>query len=298
MKTLIGIVTFGNLPFTKLCVDEIIATTKSEISILVIVGKPDDVETKAWATSMAANDNLKIGFGARIHTRNHGFPASCNDLIDDMKRMGFENLILVGNDVVVYPRAVDALIQTAETTDYEWVCGSQFDVQSLCARYPEARQFFTGDRYEFTDFKARPWELHKDFHEGLEPAALKDVQNLCLYKRSVFEKIGYFDVNFWPNGYFSDNDYARRGNLAQVKAVGVKHAAYFHFWSRTIHQGESRPNGKYFSANAEFYQEKWGGPVNGETFKLPFNGGSSFYGYDARTRVQESAVIKHWELRS
>ena len=288
MKTLIGIVTFGNLPFTQLCINEIRATTKSPVDFFVIVGKPGDEETAQWLRQQAV-DHRDLQF--HPHHKNYGFPASLNDIIDylrDPLEPGetYDHLILVGNDVVVYPGAVDALIETARDTDYEWICGSQFDVQSLCARYPEARPFFHGPNYEFKFVapevtrgtltgnppphvggyipSGRPWELHQEFHTGLEPAAMKDVQNLCLYKRSVFEKIGYFDVNFWPNGYFSDNDYARRGNLAGVQACGVQQAAYFHFWSRTIHQGDARPNGKYFAANAEYYQRKWGGPVGAE----------------------------------
>ena len=42
----------------------------------------------------------------------------------------------------------------------------------------------------------------------------------------MWEKLGYFDANFWPNGYFSDNDYARRANLIGVRACGLAHAAY------------------------------------------------------------------------
>lgn len=272
MRTLIGIVTFGNLEFTKLAVRGIRETMTRDADLFIIVGKPNDFETDYWVCEQGI---LHIW-----HQENMGFPASINDIYDFAgwaggRREPYDAIIIMGNDVVPYPGAIDALIEAAEDpklAQWEWFCASQFDVKSLIARYPEARQFFHGEDCLFTDFNARPWEMHKDFREPfIEPDTLKDVHNLALFKRSVFEKIGYIDVNFFP-AYFSDNDYAHRANLAGVKACGLPHSAYFHFWSRTIHQGSGGSTPQNFASNAAYYGKKWGGPVNGETFAVPFNG--------------------------
>ena len=304
MKTLIGIVTFGNLPFTQLTLNELRRTTQSPVDYRVIVGQPGDSATAAWLR--------REGFPLRCHFTNRGFPASLNDLWDEANGGGYDNLILCGNDVIPYPGAVDAMIAEAARGVWEWICASQFDAKSLVARYPAARQFFTGEELRFTDFTARPWELHQSQipPPRTEPGALKDVQNLCLFRRSVWEKLGYFDANFWPNGYFSDNDYARRAHLIGVRACGLAHAAYFHFWSRTIHQGEARPNGSYFARNSAYYDAKWGGQPEGEQWAVPFAGQSyelpgSRNGPTGQlllpptvrqpTRADEALLVRYWQ---
>lgn len=297
MKTLIGIVTYGNLPFTQLTIAEIRRTTLHTFNLFVIVGKPGDMATERWLQSQ--------GIPYHTHDANRGFPASLNDIIDYARTANpiWHNLIICGNDVVPYPGAIDAMIDTARETDFEWICSSQFDVHSLLARYPEQRKYFEGPNLLFTDFTARPWEVHKDFHATeVKPDVCNDVQNLCLYKRSVFEKIGYFDANFWPGGYFSDNDYCGRGHKVGVQACNLAHSAYFHFWSRTIHQSGDTTTAKHFERNREYYELKWGGPVNGEKYEVPFAGrayplmpGVALPAdLKIATRHNELAIIQYW----
>jgi len=318
MITLIGIVTFGNLPFTKLTVGEIARNewallAAGELNLFVIVGKPGDHETAHWLEEQ--------GIAYLLHHVNKGFPASLNDIFDyawgsKIKSKngegGYDNVILCGNDVVPYPGAIEALIDCAATTDWEWICSSQCDARTLVNLYPQTREFFAGDALVFTDFRARPWDAHAPVvaatAAGIEAHQFKDVQNLCLYKRSVFEQLGYFDANFWPNGYFSDNDFARRAVNAGLKGCGLPHSQYFHFWSRTIHQGEARENDKYFQRNGRFYMMKWGSGFGQETNKLPFGGSPLMlcpqrFGCKAVTlpgslkipdRQDEAGIIEYW----
>lgn len=306
MKTLIGIVTFGNLDFTKLAVRGIRETTCRPADIFIIIGQPGDTETMPWCQAE--------GLAYRVHARNKGFPASINDIYDTAFQRGTcDAVILMGNDVVPYPGAIDEMIRLAEESDWEWICASQFDSKSLVDRYPEARSCFHGENLAFTDFAARPWMLHEAVRvrelEGrmhvIEPDCIKDVRNLCLFKRSVFDKLGYADVNFWPGGYFEDNDYCRRALLSGIRACGLPRAAYFHFWSRTIHQGSGSTTARQFDANRRFYEAKWGGPVNAEQFDRPFNGHAFLLdgSVDAalpvslHSRMLEPAMIRHWQER-
>jgi GT2 family glycosyltransferase len=348
MKTLIGIGTFGNLPFTQLTINTIRATTKAPVDFFVVVGQPSDVQTSAWLKAQ--------GIPHVVHEANHGFPVALNDMMDaawtskiedrraKIEWGQYDNLIIVGNDVVPYPGAVDALIEEAwrraDGVRWEWICSSQFDAKSLVARYPEAAEHFTGPNLVFEKWASsrgevqsmevvdytplvRPWELHQHAAEALvarwmgateagkrefvQPDCIKDVRNLCLFKRSVFEKIGYADVNFWPGGYFEDNDYCKRARSAGVKACGLEHSAYFHFWSRTIHQGEGTQP-RQFQNNAGFYATKWGGGFDAERYQLPFGGspygycdpekGISFHHGDGRlkidSRASEPAIVEYW----
>jgi GT2 family glycosyltransferase len=179
-------------------------------------------------------------------------------------------------------------------------------VASLVARYPEQGRHFHGPTCIFKDFSQRPWEIHKDIHPpGITPGALCDVHNLCLYKRSVHEKIGYIDPNFFP-AYYSDNDYCRRANLTDIRACHVHHSAYFHFWSRTIHQGDGGSTNYYFQQNRDFYHEKWRGDFGQEQSAVPFNGRPKELcpgvilppEIAIRSRADEAKIVEHWKVKS
>lgn len=294
-KTLIGIVSYGGLPFLELALRSIEETT-NKVDVVVIVAKPGDEQM--WE----ALKGYPKGFfrAARRHEQNMGFPASVNDLYDaaftdrafpkyvsypadspnGVPEPLYDHLIIMGNDVVALPGSIDAMIHTAETTDFEMVCGSEFDSRFLVNTYPEARQFFHGDNLVFNDFTARPWELHTERRSGIEPHARKDIRNFTLFKRSAFEKVGYADVAYWPNGYFEDNSYCERCDHLGVSACGLLDAPFFHFWSRTIHQGENRQHGKWFGLNKERYDEWKANPV-----------------WKIESRDGEAELIKKWGSR-
>lgn len=291
-KTLVGIVAYGGLPFLRITLDAL--REQSGFDVAVIVAKPGDSEMWDYL--------FRRKIAAKPHDQNKGFPASINDLYQMAFEPGdYDNLIVCGNDVVPMPGAIEAMIHCADTTDYEMVCGSEFNARFLYDHYPEARKFFHGPNLVFQDWGARPWLLHRDGQTGVEPDTRKDIRNLTLFKRSSFEKVGYDDVNFWPNGYFADNDYGRRCDLLGVKACGLKEAAFFHFTSRTIHQNAQRDHGGYFERNRVFYTHKWGDGVGHEKYSTSFNGGPYFVGETSvpckdriHTRDHEAACVDYW----
>lgn len=321
MKTLIGIVTFGNLAFTKLAIRGIEETVRGNLcdsgepDLFVVVGKPDDLETVEWLQAK----NIRFLWH---RDGNRGFPASLNDIYDyawpslaeqwngmsvhSQRGWDYDNLILMGNDVVPYPRAILSMMEVAMTTPWEWICASQYDVKSLVRDHPEVRPLFTGHDFRFSDFSARPWAVHTDFREpAIHGNSMCDVRNLCLFKRSVAEKLGYADVNFWPGGYFEDNDYCLRAVQAGIRGCTLPHAAYFHFWSRTIHQaGGGSTTGGHFERNRQYYLLKWGGDPTREAYSRPFDGNYRHRPNAATrgdllidSRADETAVANYWKLQ-
>jgi GT2 family glycosyltransferase len=299
MSTLIGIVTFGNLPFTKLTIRGIKETVTEPYSIYAIVGKPNDIETAEWLSSESIPH--------LIHDQNYGFPYSLNDIYDfAWKFNNFDNLVIIGNDVIPYPHAIDSLIKIADTTDYEWICSSQIDSKSMVLTWPWTRRYFEGPTLIFSDFDARPWEkVPIDYSDKIEinPTPMSDVHNLALYKKSVFDKIGYIDVNFYP-AYYSDNDYVRRALHAGITSCTASNSIYFHFWSRTIHQETGGSTHIYFNLNRVFYIMKWGNDFGKEAFDAPFDGkpyqlGETVLQPDIKidSREQELKIINHWKTR-
>lgn len=306
-KTLIGIVSYGGISFLELALRSIQETT-DKVDVMVVIAKPGDSEMMDF---LWKRKGTALHYAVQ-HDYNKGFPASVNDLLETAFVKGiytvndasqtYDNLIIMGNDVVALPGSIDAMIKTAEETDYEMVCGSEFNSRFLVDNYPEARPFFEGENLIFTDFSARPWELHKERRAGIEPHARKDIRNFTLFKRSAFEKVGYADAGFVPNGYFEDLDYCLRCDKLGVSACGLLDAPFFHFWSRTIHQNANRDHGRFYRNNAWLYHEKWGGGWQQEKYDLPYHGDP--YELEPgliiqpelkiRSREQEAAIIEHF----
>lgn len=295
--TLIGMVTFGNLEFTKLAIQGIKDTVTKPYMIFCVVGKPQDVATAEWLSSQ----NIPHVW----HTMNYGFPYSVNDIYDfAWKQNNFDNLIIIGNDVIPYPYAIDSLIEVADTTDNAWVCAQEYDVKTLCRDFPEAKKYFHGNSYQFLDFEtATPWRMANKFRKPditISDAGLSDVHNLALFKKEVMDKIGYIDVNFYP-AYYEDNDYVRRAIHANLKSCRVTNAVYFHFWSRTIHQGSGGSTNSYFEMNRNFYITKWGGDFGNEKYTTPFDGQVYHFAnadnqptINIQSRDNELDIVKWW----
>ncbi len=295
MSTLIGMVTFGNAEFTKLTIEEIKLTTKSPYDLFVVVGSPHDAHTEIYLR--------KNNIPYVLHDLNYGFPYSVNDIYDyAWKENNYDNLIIIGNDVVPYPYAIDSLIKVAETTDNDWICARQLDSKTLVNKWPDTKQYFEGPLLKFNRFDTRPWDVPAGYAEEIElnGTPMSDVHNLALFKRNVFDKVGYIDVNFYP-AYYEDNDYVKRALFMDLKSCTVKNAIYFHFWSRTIHQGQGGSTHRYFQMNRNFYFMKWGGDFGEEKYELPFDGKPyEFAGVihepviNIQSRENEKTIVRWW----
>lgn len=299
--TLIGIVSFGNLEFTKMAIESIEETVTESYMIYVVVGKPGDLETKEWLSSK--------GIFHIVHEKNMGFPSSVNDIYDfAWKRNNFDNLVIMGNDVIALPYAIDSLIRVANTTEYIWISASEVDVRTFCFLRPEAKKYFSSGDFIFIDFSARPWkefplEVSSEIFVNSD-ISLRDCHNLSIFKRDIFDRLGYIDVNFYP-AYYEDNDFVRRAILEETikdRSSFLENAKYFHFWSRTIKQETGGSTDKFFRNNGKFYTTKWGDLFGDEIYTLPFNGKSYELSsglflpsvINITSREDEEKIVDYW----
>lgn len=306
-KITIGVPTFGNFHFTKMALEHIKKTVGVSYNLFVVVGKPQDRDTPKYC---ADND---IPFTK--HLTNKGLPASVNDIYDVAFRGTGKSdaVIVVGNDVLPYWKSIDTLVDVANSTDYEWVSGVPVSINRLLSKLPKCRKYFGGgEKNKNFNGKALD-EWLNEFVPDPSPRRVVDLKrysivgdshNMCLFTRSVFERVGYVDVNYHP-AYFEDNDLSRRSQLLGIKMCRVSDAIYFHFWSRTIHQGGMKAvNDKYFPLNRDYYMQKWGDVPGKEKFKVPFNGGDYCLGklrskghLCISSRKNEDTIIYEWQRK-
>jgi GT2 family glycosyltransferase len=279
-KVLVGMVTFGGLEFTKLAINSIKETTKHPIDFFVVIGQPGDYATATYLVSE--------GISHIQHSENMGFPYSLNDIYDyAWKQNDYDYLVIVGNDICAYPDSIDSLIEVADTSNYEVISALQYDVRDLVREYPNTKEHFQGGNLIFNDFSKQPWKefINPLSEVTISPMALYDIQNMCLYKKSIFASVGYTDVNFYP-AYWVDNDYAMRIVKLGIQCCSVTSARFFHFWSRVIKQGSGGSNSTFFRRNKEYYVEKWGGDFGHETKTPPLG---------IFTRDNERNQINRWK---
>lgn len=295
MKILLGMVSYGNFKFTKLALESVKNTSSYPVDFFVVNGKNSDVET----TSYLQENNIPF----ILHAENKGFPASINDIYDyAWKENDYDYLIIMGNDVIAYPDSIDKLIEMAISTDYEAISTKEYSVKTLYEQHPEYKHLIDSNHnYMFHNLDTPAWNVFSNPKELSITNGLIDIHNLALYKKSVFEKVGYIDVNFFP-AYFEDDDYVRRMMLSNIKDCTINRF-YFHFWSRTIHQGSGGSDNKFFENNRNFMLAKWGGLIHHWKYDKPFNGNTYTLcpglglpsEINIQTRHLEPHIVHYWK---
>lgn len=118
-------------------------------------------------------------------------------------------------------------------------------------------------------------ELISHLEQGADIVTMP--QGYCLFacRQSLFDKIGYFDRNFYP-AYMEDTDFDRRVVLhGGVKKAVTSPDIAVHQGCQTVQGHHGKILGDYLwechSLNQIYYIKKWGGKLGEETYKTPFN---------------------------
>ena len=106
---------------------------------------------------------------------------------------------------------------------------------------------------------------------GREPFASALGFAIFAQKRSVTDRVGFYDEHFFP-AYYEDNDYEHRMALAKIRRVNVQSMGLSHVGWATSRALGMRGHHDWYARNLKYYTEKWGGPPGGERFDAPFDG--------------------------
>ena len=228
--------------YTKPCIDSI--KTKYEHRILLIDNGSSD-ETKEEASKL-----VSATFAHKRNEEPWGCAQSWNYGVKDAFERGYDYVVILNNDIILHPEAIDRLINR--------FTGDVVMTSCLNIRGEVDNPLYVLN-LKSEDKKDVPESEHPDF-------------SAFAISKECWDKIGTFDDNFKP-AYFEDNDYHHRIQLANAKAVCVPTAMFYHFGSRTQNEATNAPicSSPQFERNREYYQHKWGGVPGQETYLKPFN---------------------------
>jgi GT2 family glycosyltransferase len=264
--------------YTKPCIDSI--KTKYDHRILLIDNASED-ETIVEAGKLVSSKFC--------HQRNEdrwGCSQSWNFGIRDAFQRGYDYVLVLNNDVLLHPKAIDMLVARFEQAKMRSVAvkvdaakhaGFLGEVTPKDAEMTERRlEFSQLAMVTMVNERAHcpyPEFIFTKSIEGREVNEEQEHPDFSAYmlSKESYEKIGAFDEMFAP-AYFEDNDYHRRVNLAGMKAISVPSAIYYHYGSRTrMESGTLNLTNENFEKNRQYYIQKWGGIPGQEKFDQPFN---------------------------
>lgn len=314
MKAIISFITFNNLKYTKILYDSIRCSYPHEI-LVFDNGSIDG--TQAWLKEKPNVTLVENG-------QNLGVPYCSNSMYDYTWCNDKSNLLIVlSNDMVCLPNAIDDLIRATEVCDASVISGDAIPSPIYLATYPEDRKFFLGGNNITTNVSNMARWSHGKLYSILEDKKDEFISTMYsrltpklpefsvrpiegegwyvpghrVYRYEYFEKTGYWDANFYPL-YAMDFDMAMRAKLTNQKCYIVYSSLIYEFWSRGLYEGIVPFKDK---RRDDYLKDKWGPHLVGTNgWDVPFNGTfpDKYKGYDTSqvrisTREGELERIKY-----
>jgi GT2 family glycosyltransferase len=197
----------------------------------------------------AVSDNVKVKVSNSYKERS--VAGAWNEGIRLAQLDGHKLFIVMANDIVLEPTAIDALFNFSCD-----VRSANVGIWSGCSNNDGVTRA-PGSIDDGCDF------------------------SFFLLAQRTIDRVGHFDENFRP-AYFEDNDFAARVILNGMQCRYVHDARFFHHLSATRRNDEEAEHhiAHWFMKNQQYFVRKWGRlPVGDEVtikatyFQTPFNGG-------------------------
>lgn len=237
------VVTFNNLPFTKLCVAGLTANTRGiGYELIVVDNGSTDGTVEYLATLSRSNRHVRT----ILNPQNRGFaPANNQGLAAARGRV----LVLLNNDTIVPPGWLTGLVRHLERPGVGVAgpvtnrIGNEAEIETRYRTY--------GQMLAFAGKQA-----------AARPGARFDIPMPAMFclavRRDVYERVGPLDERF-EVGMLEDDDYARRVRDAGYRLLCAEDVFVHHFGQASF--GHLVPTGDYMrllEANQRRYREKWG----------------------------------------
>ncbi len=239
----IVIVTYDNLPLTRLCLTSVLENTDGASFELVLV---DNGSTDGTAGFLEGLRDLDERVRVSLNPGNLGFPAATNQ---GLRMARGQYLVLLNNDTLVPPGWLSGLLRHLDDPSV----GAVGPVTNRIGN--EAQVDTAYDDYQGLLGFADAWMTA---HRG----QAFDLPMLAMYclalRRDVYEAIGPLDERY-GRGLLEDDDYAARLRAAGLRSVCAEDVFVHHFGEASF--GKLVSTGEYQAIlhdNQRAFREKWG----------------------------------------
>ncbi len=216
VRASIVIPNYNGKDYIEKCMEKLCLQTESNFEVIVVDNCSED-ESVELISQFSDRLNIRI---IQLDN-NYGFSKAVNDGI---KASLAEYVILLNNDAFAGRHFVEELIMAMDEDD------DIFSAQALMLQYADrsivdtAGDYFTLPGFGFSDGKdkkAAAYSRSKDIFSACAGAAV--------YRRKIFDEIGYFDENFFA--YLEDMDIGMRARLYGYRSILVPSAKVLHVGS-------------------------------------------------------------------
>jgi GT2 family glycosyltransferase len=242
-KVNIVIISYNNLPYTKLCIDSILQKTAYPNYEIIIVDNNSEEKTKTYLQELKeSNNNITVIF----NQANFGFAKANNIGIANSKG---KFIILLNNDTIVTRGWIGGLVKYLERDKKLALVGP---VTNNCGN--ESRIDI-----EYSDID--------DMDVAAEEYTSKNTNNLytdinmlamfCVtFRKELIDEIGYIDECFGI-GMFEDDDFSLRVKLHGYKLACAEDVFIHHYGSASFSKLHSTDYVNLFNENKEIFEAKW-----------------------------------------
>jgi GT2 family glycosyltransferase/spore maturation protein CgeB/tetratricopeptide (TPR) repeat protein/protein-L-isoaspartate O-methyltransferase len=234
--TSIIIVTYNQLPYTKLCLESIRQYTDESYELIVVDngstdGTQDYLRSLSWLRLISNAENR--GFPAAV---NQGFAVAAGNQV-----------LLLNNDTIVTTGWLTRLLHALHSDPRIGLAGP-------CSNYVSGEQQVGVSYDDLSGLDGFAWDWSQVNRNVIQETD-RLVGFCLLIRKELIDAIGRLDERFGV-GCFEDDDYSRRALKAGFRAVIVRDSFVHHFGGRTF-VGSGVDFGGIMEKNREIFRRKW-----------------------------------------
>lgn len=215
MKVSIVIPNYNGEKYLRECIESVVGQDYLDYEIIII----DNCSTDSDCAWVAEYSDIVF----KRLDKNYGFSRAVNEGI---YRATGEYVLLLNNDTVMAANFLKNMVKSIEQDS------RIFAVSSKMLQYhnPELIDD-VGDEYNLLGWAYKVGDGKEKSQYTTKRQVFSACAGAALYRKSVFDKIGYFDENFFA--YMEDVDISYRGNIYGYKNIYCPEAEIYHIGSAT-----------------------------------------------------------------
>lgn len=231
-KVSVVIPNYNGMRYVKTCMDSLMHQTLSDIEILFVDngsvdGSREYVETQYPGTRIIA------------FPENMGF---CKAVNEGIKASASEYVVLLNNDTQAEPDFLKELYQGISEKKKAFSAAAMMLQFTARDRIDDAGNFYNAFGWAYARGKGKPSERYEK-----EEKIFSSCGGAAIYRKALFEKIGYFDEEHFA--YLEDTDIGYRAQIAGYENWYLPKAKVYHVGSGTSGSRYNQFKIRYSSRN-------------------------------------------------